>query len=117
MDRTRCCRNVVQATNSLSCDDPLLHTSAHTESINSLEADPHGMASPNFKRGYQACTNGHKQGREDHEWSVITQAGDHNASNYRYYDKTEDHRDISDTGFDGRHAFNSLKPDRNVVDY
>ena len=117
LDRTRCCRNVVQATNGLSCDHSLLHTSAHTESIYSLKADPHGMASTDLKRGDQPSTDGHKQRRENHKWSVIAQTGDHNACNYRYYDKTEDHRDIPNTGFDGRHAFDSLKPDRNVVDY
>lgn len=52
LKRTGCCRNVIQSAYCLSGNDPLLHASADTESIDSLETDPHGMARADFEGGY-----------------------------------------------------------------
>lgn len=66
--------------------------------------------------GEQAGTDGHEDGADDHEGSVIAEGRHHASSKDGGNDNGEQHGQIPDTRVDSRDALDGLKPDRDVVD-
>lgn len=95
----------------------LLHADADTEAEEDLVADPFAVAGVDFKGGEETSTNGHHDGRGDHEGCVVSEEGDETTRDDGHEDDGQNHGNVLNTGLDGGCALNGLEPDGEVEDH
>ena len=94
----------------------LLHAESDAETVEELIPDPLRMTCCRRERGNETGSDGHENGAGDHERSVVAKRADKESGHDAADDQRKNHWNIHDTRLDGADAFDSLEPERQIVD-
>lgn len=110
-------RNVLLGEGSLHSDKHLLHAETDTGTEDELVTDPLRRVGVCLEGGQQTGTDGHQDGGQQHEGSVVADSSDESTRQHGNDDETEDGRQVHDTGLCGADTLDGLEPDGDVVDH
>lgn len=108
--------DVIGGERGLDSNHGLLHAHTDTHAEDELVSDPVGGGSVDGEGGQETSANAHHDGRNNHEWGVVSENGNETTRNNGQENDGQNHGQVLDTRLNGRRALDSLEPEREVED-